>query len=777
MADPVIVNDPAVAAALSGGGPSVPPPPQWVSKPKPAQDFSKDIAAAHAAAAAIADQPNNDYAKAIQDAHNAAVEQQLNALKAKSSTGIIPQVGELARSAGEGLAGMAELPGLASAGVYNAANWALGKPFAPAPYAHPFVDKYNELLPPNYNYPVTRLVGSVAGPAALEAVATLGGSIPATAAGVASAIPRVVARTGVTTGETLLGSEAGGLAGESAFGPGGRVPGQIIGGGLATAVPAIVSPAVTTAGRSLLLDESSAGRAEILRRAGIDINLDQIGNPLASKAATFAQFIPGAGNRITNARNVQNRQLFENLQGVAAERRGGPAGNISPSTIGEQAGAAATTAANNIGTAQSQLYDPLNAQVGMEAVDPNPEALRTHIDQAGSRAAPGNARNTIQRWGNTFDTAAGTPYPAPFGDVLAGPPKVADTANETMLQSLRSQLETSISNTNDPTLRQTLQDRLDTVNADIGANRGLNWNDQRTYRADLRNELQGTRDDYNKNALLKIKRGLDAATTRTAEAQGVSPDRLRQINLDNYNLERQNELLDPFFRSRISPEVGGQPGPPIPKAPGKTYKALFSSPADKTPILNVLKEHVPADQMNRMMADRFEMMTLGPNRGLAGVPEPVPSPRAGILEQWQNTPEEYRTAMAGDATTNTRARAGANIEAGEQMAERARNPGGINPYALATRAVTGLAAPAAAALGLSLPLSLTAGGALWGLGHYASRLLTDPNVARRLLNPESAGMQIANNLSLSQLLAGAIGGPRTSDNPTLDELIRQGQAQ
>ena len=273
--------------------------------------------------------------------------------------GAAGMLGEAARSIGEGVATMGDWPAMAGTGIGNIINRATGRPEAPLPMG---INKaYNKALPPNPSFPETRDWFNMAGPILVTGPF---GAAEAT-------IPGLLARTAVTTGGSMAGSELGGNVGEHYFGKTGRTYGSLIGGGV---VGGLTQPVVQYGGyraaNAALADQgsefvagSSANKYAAAQRLGIadQGSLGLFGNRLARLLEDAGAYIPGSANLVNNAR----RRLFTALDETAHRVAGmidptgtPPRGEISEGGLGMEANQVADAAVEGgIAPALNRLYD------------------------------------------------------------------------------------------------------------------------------------------------------------------------------------------------------------------------------------------------------------------------------------------------------------------------------------------------------------------------------------------------------------------------------------
>ena len=257
-------------------------------------------------------------------------------------------------------------------------------------------DIYNSQFPvtPGYENSWTREVGNVAGPTLL----TLGvGSAPAIIERAATAVPKVLADTALTTTGTVAGKEGGGAAGQYFGGDAGRRWGEALGGLFGGFTTPIVRGGTNVYLRSKLTDEQSPQRLNDAAAAGVTPDISLVGSPTGVAAAKQA---PG----YAAVRNAQQDQIDEALREAArarANRGQGPTLPISEPDIGKNVANTATEGANAAHADADLIFGNMSKTAGRNTPIDDSIVQRTLDNLRRTRSAV--AQPTIDYYQNLLD--------------------------------------------------------------------------------------------------------------------------------------------------------------------------------------------------------------------------------------------------------------------------------------------------------------------------------------------------------------------------------------
>ena len=257
-------------------------------------------------------------------------------------------------------------------------------------------DIYNSQFPvtPGYENSWTREVGNVAGPTLL----TLGvGSAPAIIERAATAVPKVLADTALTTTGTVAGKEGGGAAGQYFGGDAGRRWGEALGGLFGGFTTPIVRGGTNVYLRSKLTDEQSPQRLNDATTAGVTPDISLVGSPTGVAAAKQA---PG----YAAVRNAQQDQIDEALREAArarANRGQGPTLPISEPDIGKTVANTATEGANAAHADADLIFGNMSKTAGRNTPIDDSIVQRTLDNLRRTRSAV--AQPTIDYYQNLLD--------------------------------------------------------------------------------------------------------------------------------------------------------------------------------------------------------------------------------------------------------------------------------------------------------------------------------------------------------------------------------------
>jgi hypothetical protein len=674
----------------------------------------------------------------------------------------------LARSAGEGVASILDVPAQAATLIRNtpalSTNAAIEaakhatpeqlrergvnpdvanmQPEALAKSADTNTKAYREIFgQPDPAHPWINAVGETAGPAIVEALATGGLSVPASVGSVVRATTRGAGRVAATTAGTVVGGETGKYAGKYAgrgidYLTGGENAesllegyGQLIGGGLGGGVgPSIVERIPEHYANWKYTDENSKTLNALADMIGMrNKSLGLVGTKRAGQVEDFTTTVPFAGDRVFEARRSQ----YEDFDRVAREihdAQGGSAGDINTATMGSQARDLGQKADEIAAQKQEAAFGPMKARVGPNTVaDPAPIRQKLQNQIAGAttgvdEAAPAYLLHLV-------DENRLKPLP---GNV----PKVHDPATETVLQNnlvrAKSVLASALP---DSPLAKAAQTSLQQIQQAILDNRGPTFENLIKLRRVTANRLDPAK-DFEKSSLIESKGVLTDAQRETAASRGVTAQEFDAANAEYGRLAEQRSN---FFKPMA--EKTGE---------GEAYNTLFSGTQEANASkLNALSEHVPI-ALQRLMADKFEQELRGAAAGSPGVSAETVKP-GGKLAWWHDLPEEARTLMAGQPGSPSRTKASALVtllEADTRRPGRAKPGSGSNTLSgglAIPQAVRSITAPllAGAVLGNVPGAALgAAGGAVHAFApsliyNYLGRKFTDPNFVDRAVNPRA----------------------------------------
>jgi len=690
-----------------------------------------------------------------------------------------------ARSAGQGIVSIADIPTQAVTALRNVPALTTNAAIEAAKHAtpeqlrergiNPDVAKMQPeatLTSPDYNtaayqelagkpdpsHPWINTVGQVAGPAIVEAAATGGGSLLTLPGALA-----VTRRAAATTGGTLIGGEAGKQTGKYAgrgidYLTGGQNAesllqgfGELVGGGFGGGVAPDLLAQTTWKGFSKGLTETernpktglsaSEERLAIIDRLNrllppekqIPVSASLVGNKLAGQLEALTTTPPLGGGPAYRSREAQQLGLDAAAQQIAANMRGQPSAveGINPSTIGQGVRDTAAAADEAAKAAADAAMDPMAAQVGRST----PINQTTQLDQMETvrRGSQPQYRAPVEREIANVNASRTDPL---------NPPKVVDPALEAQLQMQLNQATRQKAAATNATQVDAAQAQIEAVQAQIDKNRGQTFQDTIESRSRLTDRVEG-QIPLDQKQTLAIKAAQTEAMKEAARLAGVPPKEFDAAFSEYGRIEDQRAIFDKLMNN------AGQ---------GEAYNQLFSGTSTQNlDRFRALREHAP-EKLRQILADQYEIKMRGVGAGLPpNASTLAPTAKTGP-DWWAALPKETRHFTAGTLPNYDDAKA-LEVALRSDARRPARTLPGQGGAVTGSNIFKQAAAP------------LTGGGAGFFLGglpgafvgavgpsivaNLTGRALTNPNLVRRLVTPGPW----TQGQSLSRILAAASANP------------------
>jgi len=647
----------------------------------------------------------------------------------QAQEGYIPQGKEFVRSLGEGVARIPEtlvapfsnLGGLIAAGAQKLT----GQPVAIAPPPTPISDTYNKVLPPDPNFPVTREVGNVAGPAIVEAFDPLAIRPPMSPAA-------STGRAAVQTGATIAGQQAGGAIGQAVGGDTGEKIGEGVGSvGGSVVAPAIVSTSARTL-RPSLTDEDTPQRIQSFDATGVPVSMGGVGSKQAGFLEDSTAGIPLAGKPAYDMRRAQREAMDQNVINAASDVRGGPyqGPGISEANIGQDVIDAAKQAFETTKYKGDATLNPIYDQAGRNLpVDQTQELTTLEGIKRGEQ--PGYGRKGVQEIINrTNDTRL---------DPL-NPPKVVDPGLEALLQTRLAQEQARLQNARTSGQAGTAQANIDAISQQIAANRGSTFQEVVDQRSRVGDQVEGL-PAIDQPTQLDIKDAKTETLKNAAQLAGVPPAAFDAANAEYGRLAGQREILKPVAKNTNQ---------------GSAYTQVFGgSGKDNLTLQKALNENTPDPTMANILANNLELKMRGPGAAGSQTPDPeAVNPSAG-LKFWQGLDDSIKSQIAPMGSAVRAKLDNLMTVYGSELRRPTRTLPGKGGNTMG-----GPLALLALMSGVGVGGGIVGGGTGTGLGALApvagtyllSKALTNPNFTRMVANPPG----FLPSSELTRLLTGAV---------------------
>lgn len=699
--------------------------------------------------------------------------------------------GEFARSMGEGVATLPDLPIIAGVGAKNIYNRFAGNPledpqnfdFQAGPFrihGTPVSNLYNKVLPPDANFPEAREWGNVAGPVLVTGPL---GAAEAT-------IPGLIARTALTTGGVKVGGDVGGAAGEKLFGEPGKTYGTILG---SAAGGGVTQPLAQTGGYRVLnrmladpgnefVAGSSASKLAAALRQGIPESVGLVGNRFGRLVEDLIANIPGASGPPSRMRRAQFEAYDETARrnaGLIDPTGQPPTGPVSKGGLGLEANRVAETADDSITRRLNQIYDrpdfglhaqtdPATGQVLLPREAPSlPATQRQVLGDLATNPRTNQAYQgpTIQNLQEDLQTSSNLIADPAYEQALDARGRAVD-AHEAQVAN-----DPSIDPANRAVFERQIADRREQIAQERAANRAPSFESERTARQEGAITPEGV--PNNRRILEAARVARETDMRNTAIAAGIDPT--FYDNVDNWASQLLGQRVS--IKALLSDRFGNAAKPNV------LHTAMFGdSGITNAAQMRTLIEHAPGP-LRTMLARQYERMTRGP---AAGTREPSPETfdpqKAVTFWDQQNDPtirEGYtggsRAAEQGTADLQT-------VLRGELGRPKRSVPGKggntLGSPGVFTGLLSALLSGGAAALsgtGASIlggPLMAAAAGVPLAARFIGSRFV-DPGFTQRVVHPPGLG-EILNQPNLSRILSSAVTGGMT-DASAAKEAKRQAQ--
>lgn len=584
-------------------------------------------------------------------------------------------------------------------------------------------------MPEGSAYKQTGDVAEIIGPAVVETLLTgspKSGPVAPTLKEAFKQVPKQVAKNVVKTtartakdaGAGYVGGEVGGAIGEKVGGEQGRLFGTLLGG---AGAPAGTSKLAKTAEKTAFTNARSKDKLDTIedfnRRRGPNVpelkpSLGLIGTSGASLLEDLTGRGVVSGKVAQESRRGQYAALEAGVQDVAEQVRGRPArGHFTGEDLGVDSDRMARDAQATIDQKITTLQNDLEQQVGsLTPTDPTffENRLNSLIANRGvGEHIKDDARQLLRELKRNYPTRN---------------IKVLDPATGNMV--------------------------------DVTIEEPPAYGAVKDVRSDLGRSLDAQGRPLKKSVMARGYKGLTEGMREAAVHKGVPADQFDEIQKRTRDLYRQANHVEKITGVSPDPEK-----PSRPRSERAAYNAVFGG-QDKRSIdqLTPFVEHTP-DQLKDLLADSLELRLRGESN--AGLPQPEPetfdisAPR----KEWKNAPTSFKeTYTQGDPNKQAQLDNITKIAGADETRSGARTVPGKKGSTMGATAQV-LSGPAIGAvlgqlhggdLSSLLTGAVVAPALAIGTNAIASRYMTNPNTARRILNPQPSG--------IVRPVAGAVGG-------------------